>query len=78
MIRNFKIKKIVKKSDSPFILTINNTNQLIGDKARALEGYMMEGMNIKIEGHTHGKDFLIEQLNFTDGVQKGAQLDIIA
>lgn len=76
MIEHFKIETIVKKSDSPFILTFNDKFQLIGDRGRALEGYVRKGMRVQAEGHLHRDDFLIEELLFLDGVQKGNQLNI--
>lgn len=75
MIREFTIKEIVKTSDSPFILTMNGVNHLIGDKARALEKYVRREMRVRADGYMKGKDFLIEHLDF-DGVLKGAQIDI--
>ena len=76
MIREFKIDKITKKSESPFILTINGVNQLIGSKARALETYVRREMRVRAFGHLKGDDFLIEVLNFLDGVYKGATINI--
>jgi hypothetical protein len=76
MIETFQIKKIVKQSDSPFILTFNEDKHLIGDKGRALEGYVQKGMNIQASGFYRGNDFLIEDLTFLDGVVTGGQLNI--
>ena len=76
MVQQFKIKRIVKKSDSPFIITLNDHYQLIGNKARILEKYIKRGMNAKVSGYMHGNDFLIEVLDFPDGVVKGAQIDL--
>lgn len=75
MVKTFKIETVIKKSESPFILTLNDTNHLIGDYARALEGYVQKGMNVKAEGNTRGDDLLIEKIDFTDGVKKGVQLN---
>ena len=78
MVRRFRIKTIVKKSESPFILTLNDNNQLIGDRGRALEGYIKKGMLVKAEGFTRGDDLLIENILFPEGVQKGVQLNMYA
>lgn len=75
MIKQFKIVQIVKKSESPFILTLNDTNHLIGNKARALENYMKKGMHVLVNGYYHDQDFLVEDIDFVDGVLKGAQID---
>lgn len=75
MIKHFRVETIVKKSENPFILTLNNTNHLIGDYARALERYIQKGMNVKAEGNTRGDDILIERIDFTDGVQIGVQIN---
>lgn len=77
MTRRFKISHINKRSESPFILTLNNNNHLIGDRARALESYMQEGMNVSVDGYFRNTDFLIEKIDFLDGVKKGAQIDTI-
>jgi hypothetical protein len=77
MTRRFRIAQIVKRSESPFILTLNNNNHLIGDRARALEGYMQEGMNVSVSGYFRDADFLIENIDFLDGVKKGVQVDTI-
>ncbi len=71
----FTIKTIVKTCDSPCIITLNGHYQLIGNNARALEGYIRKGMNCAAVGYTRGKDFLIERLTFTDGVVKGLQIN---
>lgn len=76
MIKQFRIETIVKKSDSPFILTFNEKFQLIGDRGRALEGYVRKGMRVQATGHLHQNDFLIEEILFPDGVQKGNQLNV--
>jgi hypothetical protein len=78
MVRTFKITNIVKTCESPFILALNDTNFLIGNKARALQNYVQEGMNVSASGYLRDSDFLIETLNFLDGVKKGAQIDIVA
>jgi isopenicillin N synthase-like dioxygenase len=76
MIEQFRISKIVKKSESPFILTFNDKFQLIGDKGRALEGYVEKGMRIQAEGHMNKGDFLIEGIHFPDGVVLGRQSNV--
>ena len=71
------IKTVVKQSESPFILTLNDRFQLIGDKARALEGYIQKGMDIAVTGYTRGDDFLIERMTFNE-LQKGVQINSCA
>lgn len=78
MIKEFKINEIFKKSESPFILTINGVNHLIGDKARALETYVRREMRVRVFGHLNGKDFMIGSIDFLDGVNKGATINIQA
>lgn len=68
------IQKVVKKSESPFILTLNDRFQLIGDQARALEGYMQKGMDVAVVGYTRGDDFLIERMTFNE-LKKGVQIN---
>jgi hypothetical protein len=79
MLRTFEIKKIVKTEEEvgPFILTINDNNQLIGDLARSLQNYMRLGKDISVNGHYIGKDFIIETINHT-GNKIGSQLDFYA
>ena len=62
MKRSFEIKTIVKQSDSPCIITLNDTNQLIGHNARAMEHMLHKGMVVQADGYMRGDDFLIEHL----------------
>jgi hypothetical protein len=76
MLKTFKIEKVVKTEEEsgPFILTINDNNQLIGDMARAYQGYMKIGKEISTKGHYIGEDFIIETINHT-GKIVGSQID---
>jgi hypothetical protein len=76
MLREFKIKKVVKTEEKsgPFILTINDNNQMIGDMARALVGYIKIGLEVTAKGHYIGEDFIIETLR-PKCRMRGSQVD---
>lgn len=79
MKRSFQIKTIVKQSDSPCIITLNETNQLIGHTARAMEDMLQKGMVVMADGFMKGDDFLIEHLLIDrKSVRTGVKLNTYA
>jgi hypothetical protein len=76
MLKTFKIEKVVKTEEEsgPFILTINENKQMIGDMARALQGYIKVGLDVSAKGHYIGKDFIIETLR-PNCRMRGSQID---
>ena len=75
MVKQFKVETIVKKCDSPCIITLNENHQLIGNLARSMENYIRKGFKVQATGHVKGNDFLVEKLFFLDGVVKGVQIN---
>ena len=71
-----KIESCTQISESPFILTLNNKFQFIGDEARALEHFCQEGSEARIEYHMSNKDFIVEHIRFSEEAQKGTQINI--
>lgn len=79
MKRSFEIKTIVKQSDSPCIITLNETNQLIGHNARAMEDVLHKGMVVLAEGYMRDSDFLIEHLTIDrKSVRTGVRVNTYA
>jgi hypothetical protein len=78
--RDFKVEsiKVIEKESGPFYLTINETNQLIGDEARCLQGYFKEGMRIRAKGYDRENDFIILDMQILDPVKVGAKLNTYA
>lgn len=76
MFKKFKIKKVVRteEEEEQFILTINDNNQLIGDMARALQGYLKIGLEILTKGHYTGENFIIEWIRPKCDI-RGGQID---
>lgn len=71
-----KIESCMQISESPFILTLNNKFQFIGDEARALEHFCQEGAEARIQFHMSNKDFIVENIRFPEGAQKGNNINI--
>lgn len=78
MQENIKIESCIRIGESPFILTLNNKFQFVGDKARALENFCKKGMKAQVNFHMCNNDFLVDDILFPKEYQKGTQLNITA
>jgi len=78
--RELKVEdiKVEEHESGPFYITLNKSNQLIGDRARCLKGYFKKGMKLRALGYDRGNDFIIVDMEFYGGVQVGAKLNTYA
>ena len=74
MFEHIKIKDVIQTCDSPFIITLNDKFQLIGDEARAMGQYCQEGMKARVQYHMSNSDFIVEKILFPELV-KGVQIN---
>ena len=73
MYEHIKIENVIQTCDSPFIITLNNKFQLIGDEARAMGQYCQKGMKARVQYHMSNADFIVEKIRFPE-LFKGVQI----
>lgn len=68
MVKEIKLKTVKLDGESPYIISINGDNKLIGDEARAYSEYLFSkafrGATLIVKGHHHSyeKVFIIENV----------------
>ena len=71
-----KIEDVTKTCDSPFIITLNDKFQFIGDEARAMEHHCRKGMTAKLKYHMCNESFIVERMYIPEMTDIGSNLNI--